>query len=957
MSLEVLTLVLESAEPPSSTQRGEMPLSELRFVLEFRQRPDPGEVQSRLVAALRSDQFVLEPMFASANPHLDPFLLLRIPGVERTLPTDVLFEAAYALAGELDAISVEPDVGSRFFEDPAPPAEGPRGEAADAIRRWCFVDATAPADHLWALNKMAVPAAWEADAKQGAGIIVAQPDTGVIPTHVELAEALDRERWFNVLNPDEPPIDPLTSGMANPGHGTATASCVASRGAGGVTGAAPKASIAPIRCINDVKVFDAAPVARAIDHARLAGCHVITMSLGGVPSRALRAAVKAAVEAELIVLAASGNCVRYVVFPARYDECIAVAAINVDDVAWKGSCRGKAVDVSAPGENVWRADPRAEAETGVTPGQGTSFAVAITAGVAALWLAHHGRDKLIAEARSRGVRLQDLFRSALVQTARRPAGWDSSLGAGVVDAAAVQSLDPKQISIVRKESAVSEDHEVEDLVRELSGDPSAQPPDSFDYGRYGLELSNVMMERARREGRSRNGTASETGLQSYRPSKSLTKALEGTSSAALEAVRESRGSAFAPALRVVPSKSVTRELVTAGALRILGSSAQHDSRESAAKMTRERASVELAKGGDALVDSVLAGLDTRGKRPGADSEAIKLVHGLLAHHGRGAVSALARTGTTQTLTRTQRVSTEALIKLAGRPALCVRNGNIDFNDAQIGQWQTPLVLIQHEIPRLVQSVGRIDVGGAHVGTGFVICEGLVMTNRHVLEVIAAPVPTSTRPKGWVLAQEGVTIDFIREHGSTKSLQFAVKEVVFAGPTPTNDTDFVDFTDLDMAILRIETVNSEGQPSPPPLSFLKGEPAGHASQDVLIIGYPAQPASLPLDSEGKLRRDVIDALVRIFGLRYGVKYLSPGAVTAPPGSLQGDPLQWVLSHDATTLGGNSGSCVIRYGPQPGIIGLHFAGEFERANYAHAIKRVLDSERLPRGLMDCVKWLEE
>lgn len=55
------------------------------------------------------------------------------------------------------------------------------------------------------------------------------------------------------------------------------------------------------------------------------------------------------------MLAAAGNCVGVVVYPARYEEVIAVAGINKADQPWKGTCRGEAVDISAPGEFVLRA--------------------------------------------------------------------------------------------------------------------------------------------------------------------------------------------------------------------------------------------------------------------------------------------------------------------------------------------------------------------------------------------------------------------------------------------------------------------------------------------------------------------------------------------------------------------------------------------------------------------------
>jgi hypothetical protein len=69
---------------------------------------------------------------------------------------------------------------------------------------------------------------------------------------------------------------------------------------------------------------------------------------------------------------------------------------------------------------------------------GTSYAVAHLAGVAALWLAHHGRDALINRF-GRG-NVQSAFLSLLHSpgVCRVPVGWNhQKWGAGIVDAAAL----------------------------------------------------------------------------------------------------------------------------------------------------------------------------------------------------------------------------------------------------------------------------------------------------------------------------------------------------------------------------------------------------------------------------------------------------------------------------------------------------------------------------------------
>jgi subtilisin family serine protease len=139
-------------------------------------------------------------------------------------------------------------------------------------------------------------------------------------------------------------------------------------------------------------------------------------------------------------MAAAGNQVGFVVSPANYGEVIAVAASNIEDRPWRGSSHGRAVDVTAPGESVHVARAKKgsgganDYSTGL--GSGTSFAVALTAGVAALWLDRHGRNALITKYGK--ANLQAVFADTLRRTTRRPRGWRTSdYGTGIVNADAL----------------------------------------------------------------------------------------------------------------------------------------------------------------------------------------------------------------------------------------------------------------------------------------------------------------------------------------------------------------------------------------------------------------------------------------------------------------------------------------------------------------------------------------
>jgi hypothetical protein len=72
---------------------------------------------------------------------------------------------------------------------------------------------------------------------------------------------------------------------------------------------------------------------------------------------------------------------------------------------------------------------------------------------------------------------------------------------------------------------------------------------------------------------------------------------------------------------------------------------------------------------------------------------------------------------------------------------------------------------------------------------------------------------------------------------------------------------------------------------------------------------------------------------LFGNRFGVKRLAPGATHEPLGRYR-----WAFGHDATTLRGSSGSPLVNwFDSTPDAFGLHFQGRAKEANLAHAIAR--------------------
>ncbi|MFZ1814219.1 MAG: S8/S53 family peptidase [Rhizobiaceae bacterium] len=463
----------------------------LRFILELPDAASAPEMQERLEGLLGSAVSRLKPLFPRETGVLARYFLLALPASDDSVEPAVLHDCARALGERLDLLACEPEIAGEVV---APQLR--QGREIEIRSAWCLSHEDQPANFNWALKNTKIIEAWSLVPGKGAGVLVAQPDTGIASHPVLNGASLRLDLATDILDHDADPSDPLDPKTANPGHGTGTASVVIARKGKAMWGASPGASLVPVRCIRDVKVFNPTPIAQAVQHARNAGCHIVTMSLGGFTSSALRRSTRAAVDANMIVLAAAGNCIGSVVYPARHRHVIAVAGTNEDDRPWKGTCRGHSVDVSAPAEFVWRAgfDFGTGGGARTEPGQGTSFAVALVAGAAALWLAHHGRDRLVAEAVRRGIRLQQLFLAAVRRTARVPAGWDSTaLGAGILNAEALVALAPANIPdiepIAASDRATME--ELARLVTEVTGVEAG--PYTPDWLPFESEIANMAL--------------------------------------------------------------------------------------------------------------------------------------------------------------------------------------------------------------------------------------------------------------------------------------------------------------------------------------------------------------------------------------------------------------------------------------------------------------------------------
>lgn len=879
----------------------------LSFLLTTEARETEEELRQRLDTLLEGDGFDLF-LFSENDPDL---FVLAFPGISIQQPADFLFEVAAelseALSDEVRRVDVEPEIDPPYSDLLSDGDRTQTEGVGDVIWATCRSDAASPNNAHWAPQLLRAPQASSRFNVIGRGVRVAQPDTGVAD-HAELEGGIDKALGHNYVENTTDPTDPLSSDMRSPGHGTGTSSVVASRLAGKMVGSAPGVTLVPFRAVNSVVVGAALGVAKSIDHAREIGCNVVTMSLGGpFGSSAFRRAVKRAVDADMIVLAAAGNCVGIVTYPASDSNVIAVAAIDHKGNRWRGSCRGRAVDISAPGENVYVARRRVDENDDrheVDPrGQGTSYAVALTAGVAALWVEKFGHSDLKNIARAKGTHVQELFRAALKQTAHVPINWPATtMGAGIVDAEALLAFDPAQVVV--GSGAISESPAMELFGQDFEGG-------------LGAEANVIAMDwMLRRDGATAAQVESAVPLM---PSARLARQLVNASSPS------------APNVVATPEVApVSTDL----ALRRLSVS-QGGGHESAEAIPLGRAMESLQQ---ADRDSILAAAQERFKQvaqsapetadPDVQSEALRQME--------MALSTVASGQTEAAHAEPSRAAFEALVRLQGRPVIAVPGDEDMPSREAMESWQDTLFPIRHDWLALARQVGRIDVfykgAWVHAGTGFLYEDGRVMTNRHVIDAFAVPMPAEAGEQVFHL-RFPVSINFAPD-GIGDTQRFAIKSVLTAGARRIGRR--VNLALLDMAVLEVAPQNEGGADLPRLGDHLRGWISAKEANTVMLIGYPAKPAESQgpdPEDDAALARQFWTRIDALFGQEYGRKYASPGLITARPGMVADDPKGWTFEHDATTLPGNSGSAVVSLESPRQFCGVHFGGQTLTRNLAH------------------------
>ena len=252
----------------------------------------------------------------------------------------------------------------------------------------------------WGLSKIAGEGAW--DQSMGSpSIVIAIIDSGIDLTHEDLAPNL----W---VNPGEIPgngldddnntfiddvqgwnyVDSTNNVQDYIGHGSMVAGVAAARinNTVGIAGVCGNCHIMPVK-VSQVSGFaNYSDIAAGVAYATQKGARVINISLGGYAnSITLRNVISTAVSQNIVVVAGAGNDNSSSPFyPAAYENVIAVAGTDQNDLKTTSSNFGPWVDVSAPGIDILSTTLGGYSFT-----SGTSFSAPFVSGAAGLLLTLH----------------------------------------------------------------------------------------------------------------------------------------------------------------------------------------------------------------------------------------------------------------------------------------------------------------------------------------------------------------------------------------------------------------------------------------------------------------------------------------------------------------------------------------------------------------------------------------
>lgn len=319
--------------------------------------------------------------------------------------------------------------------------------------------------------------AWE-ETLGSSDVTIATIDQGVQYDHPDLEPNVASSPGKDFVDGDS---DPYPKDLSNEPHGTHVSGIAGARtdNAQGISGISDS-TLLSARVLNGSGWGSVSDIADAVEWAVDQGADVINLSLGGGGrSQTMQNAVTyASSNGALVVVAAGNSGTNETTYPAAYDECIAVSALDPDESFASYSNYGDAIELTAPGTNVVSTWP----EDGYKSASGTSMAAPVVSGVAGLALAKYDMTN-------------EELRTHLRNTAVDVGLSEMKQGVGRIDAGAALTTPPGETPDSGSDSDAQPD----------SDDSDSSDSDQNDSGGGGIESTTTEL----------NGALSQSKPENY----------------------------------------------------------------------------------------------------------------------------------------------------------------------------------------------------------------------------------------------------------------------------------------------------------------------------------------------------------------------------------------------------------------------------------------------------------
>lgn len=280
------------------------------------------------------------------------------------------------------------------------------------------IQATRPQQVIdWGVSLVQAPQVWS--KTRGEAIKILLLDTGADYRHPDLNANFKAGKNFTTSQTNDY--------LDRQGHGTHCAGiiCGADQNYLGIVGVAPAADLYIGKVLNDNGGGSIDWLIKGIQYGIEKKVDIISMSLGASfdPGEELHNVIKEARENGIIIVAAAGNEAGEVNWPAAYDEVIAVGAIDQAFDSADFSNFGEAVDVTAPGVDIYSSFPGNR----YAKLSGTSMATPIVTGVIALLQAYARKKGIEADSD----KIFEMIKTRSVDIGEQ--GADQHFGNGIIN--------------------------------------------------------------------------------------------------------------------------------------------------------------------------------------------------------------------------------------------------------------------------------------------------------------------------------------------------------------------------------------------------------------------------------------------------------------------------------------------------------------------------------------------